>query len=57
MPAPLDEGGDALVELTAFGRGNADETVKDPPEGSGATIAQMRRAAGDAVDGPATTDA
>src|SRR5581483_10412425 len=24
MPAPLDEGGEALVELTTFGRGNAD---------------------------------
>jgi hypothetical protein len=60
MPAPLDEGNEALVELTAFGRGNADETVKDPPDGSGATISpieKMRRIAGDAVANPAATDA
>ncbi len=31
MPAPLDEGGDALVELTSFARANADETVKERP--------------------------
>ncbi|HVZ01310.1 MAG TPA: hypothetical protein VHA35_17510 [Dongiaceae bacterium] len=64
MPAPLDEG-DALVELTAFGRANADETVKEPPsrdpsEGAGASVSsitQMRRIAGDAVASPALPDA
>jgi hypothetical protein len=65
MPAPLDDGGDTLVELTSFGRGNADETVKEPPakdasEGSGhsvSSITQMRRIAGDAVASPALPDA
>lgn len=60
MPAPLDEGGEALVELTAFGRSNSDETVKEPPEGSGPTISSvtpMRRTAGDAVASPALPDA
>ena len=65
MPAPLDEGGDALVELTSFGRSNADETVKEPPqrepaEGSGASVSsitQMRRIAGDAVASPALPEA
>jgi len=60
MPAPLDEGGEALVELTSFGRGNADETVKEAPEGSGASVSsitQIRRAAGDAVSSPALPDA
>src|SRR5581483_9539851 len=50
MPAPLDEGGEASVELTSFGRGNADETVKEAPEGSGASVSSItpiRRAAGD----------
>jgi len=65
MPAPLDEGGEALVELTSFGRGNSDETVKEPPlrepsEGSGASVSsitQMRRIAGDALASPALPDA
>ncbi|HVT52106.1 MAG TPA: hypothetical protein VHE77_11080 [Dongiaceae bacterium] len=65
MPAPLDESGEALVELTSFGRSNADETVKEPPfrespEGSGASVSSitpMRRIAGDAVAAPALPDA
>lgn len=60
MPAPFDEGSDALVELTAFGRGNADATVTDPPEASNtavSSIAQMRRIADDAIANPAATDA
>jgi len=59
MPAPLDEG-DALVELTSFGRSNADETVKDASTSSGPTISSvtpMRRIAGDAVASPALPDA
>ena len=61
MPAPLDEG-DALVELTSFGRSNADETVKEPPlkdasAGSGSSVTPMRRIAGDAVASPALPDA
>jgi hypothetical protein len=65
MPAPLDEGGEALVELTSFGRSNADETVKEPPardpaEGSVASVSSitpMRRIAGDAVASSALPDA
>jgi hypothetical protein len=65
QPMPLDDGGEALVELTSFGRGNADETVKEPPfrefpEGSGASVSSitpMRRIAGDAVAAPAVPDA
>ena len=53
MPAPLDEG-DALVELTSFGRGNAEEIVKEPPVASGASVSPIRRIAGDA--GPALSD-
>lgn len=64
MPAPLDEG-DALVELTSFGRSNADETVKEPPlkdasatpEPSVSSVTPMRRIAGDAVASPALPDA
>jgi len=59
MPAPLDEG-DALVELTSFGRSNADETVKDASASAGPSISSvtpMRRAAGDAVASPALPDA
>jgi hypothetical protein len=55
MPAPLDEGGDALVELTSFGRGNAEEIVKEPPVTTGASVSPIRLAAGDA--GPALPDA
>ncbi len=55
MPAPLDEGGEALVELTSFGRGNAEEIVKEPPEVAGASVSPIRRVAGDS--GPASSDA
>ena len=63
VPAPMDEGSKALVELTSFGRANADETVKElrePSEASGgsvSSITQMRRIAGDAVASPAVPDA
>jgi hypothetical protein len=53
MPTPLDEG-DALVELTSFGRGNAEEIVKEPPVASGASVSPIRLVAGDA--GPALPD-
>lgn len=62
MPAPIDEGSEALVELTSFGRANADETVKElrePSEAYGASVSsitQMRRIAGDAVASPAVPD-
>jgi hypothetical protein len=54
MSVPLDEG-DALIELTSFGRGNAEETVKEPPVASGASVSPIRLVAGDA--GPALPDA
>jgi hypothetical protein len=53
MAAPLDEG-DALVELTSFGRGNAEEIVKEPPVASNASVSPIRLVAGDA--GPALPD-
>ena len=40
---------EALIELTAVGRGNADETVKEPPEAA-APVAQLLRRMSDAAD-------
>jgi hypothetical protein len=58
MPAPLDEGGEALVELTSFGLGNAEEVVKEPPTGpSVSPIAQMRRVGTDTIASTALPDA
>jgi len=49
------ESGDPLIELTAAGRGNAEQVVKEPPE---APVVQIvRRVAGDAAVSPASTDA
>jgi hypothetical protein len=62
-PAPdpqAAQGGDALIELTAFGRANPGEIVKEPPERpepAGTTVTQMRRLTGEAGASPAASDA
>ena len=52
-PRPVAEpetaDGDALIELTSVGRGNADEIVKEPPEAA-APVAQLLRRMSDAAD-------
>jgi hypothetical protein len=61
QPAPdlqPAEGNDALIELTAFGRGNSTEIVKEPPERSepaGITVTQIRRI-GEGNASPARSD-